>query len=204
MNKSTNSYHHGDLGNALLSAAEKLLEEKGVAGVSLRETAKIAGVSHAAPYRHFKDKTALLAGLSTIGYARLADAMEQCATDNPENTLKQLADASHAYVNLATRHPQMTNLMFGGIIRPEDCTHELEVISERAFMGLLNIIRNGQSSGAIVNKDPMEVALLVWSTVHGFSLLCSAGHLGKFTVSEEQVHSLVDVLDALLLRGIQN
>lgn len=202
MNARNEPYHHGDLTKALVDAAEKLLEKKGVAGVSLRETAKLTGVSHAAPYRHFKDKTALLASLSSRGYRRLADAMEKCLSDHPDSPLDQLSTSSHAYVQLATRHPQMTSLMFGGVLQQQDCSEELILESERAFTGLLKIIRNGQDAGLLIEKETEQLALLTWSTVHGFSMLCSAGHLQHTARSEEQIHQLVDILGQMLLSGI--
>ena len=198
----TGGYHHGDLHNALLQAAEALLEEKGVGGVSLREVAKAAGVSHTAPYRHFKDKNALLAGLGTLGYKRLAIAMEQCVANQPDAPLVQLTQASHAYVDLATRHPQMTNLMFGGVLQPQDWTDGLIRESDRAFEGLLGIIRNGQAAGLYVDKDTMEIALLVWSTMHGFSMLCSTGHLRDIADDQAKIDQLVESMGEMLVSGI--
>ena len=196
------SYHHGNLHDTLLQVGEVLLEEKGVGEVSLRELAKAAGVSHTAPYRHFKDKHALLAALGAIGYRRLAEAMEACVTEHPDAPLAQLAQSSHAYVSLAIHHPQMTNLMFGGVLQPEAWSEELMQESNRAFDGLLVIIGNGQQQGLYVDKDAMEIALLVWSTVHGFSMLCSAGHLRDISDDENKIHALVDSMGQMLVSGI--
>ncbi|MBD3670435.1 MAG: TetR/AcrR family transcriptional regulator [Gammaproteobacteria bacterium] len=198
----TSGYHHGDLHNALLAAAEALLEKQGVGGVSLREVAKTAGVSHTAPYRHFKDKNALLAALATTGYVRLAEAMEACVRDHPEDPLQQMSQASHAYVELAIGHPQVTNLMFGGVLQPADWSDELGKESNRAFEGLLTIVRNGQESGRYVDKETREIALLVWSTVHGFSMLCSAGHLHEVAEDPRQITALVDSMGGMLMQGI--
>jgi AcrR family transcriptional regulator len=195
-------YHHGNLRNALLQAGESLLEEKGVGDLSLREVAKATGVSHSAPYRHFRDKNSLLAALGTVGYRRLAEAMEACIADHPDAPLAQLNQASHAYVDLAIRHPQMLNLMFGGVLQPEEWSDELIEESNRAFEGLLNIIRNGQQAGLYVTGDTEEMALLVWSTVHGFSMLCSAGHLRDIADDKEKIHALVDSMGQMLVSGI--
>lgn len=202
MAKQTKTYHHGDLGNALLEAAEALLEDKGTAAVSLREVAKAAGVSHAAPYRHFEDKAALLAALAQVGFRRLAEAMDRCVADHPDDPLAQLHRASHAYVDLATAHPQMTNLMFGGLVPPRQCPPALAQESERAFEGLLRIVRNGQAAGLYVDKDTQEIALLAWSTVHGFSMLCSAGHLPDVADDKARRDQLVTTLGGMLISGI--
>jgi len=195
-------YHHGDLRNTLLLVGEDLLEKNGVGEISLRELAKGAGVSHTAPYRHFKDKHALLAALGAVGYRRLAEAMESSVEEHPTNPLAQLNQASHAYVSLAIRHPQMTNLMFGGVLQAEAWSEELIHESSRAFEGLLTIVQNGQREALYVDQDAMEIALLVWSTVHGFSMLCSAGHLRDIADDEEKIHALVDSMGQLLVSGI--
>lgn len=202
MSKNSTTYHHGDLRNALLLAAEVLLEQNDVSSVSLREVAKVVGVSHTAPYRHFADKTALLVALDTIGYQRLYNAMEDCIDKHPNDPLKQLFSANQAYVELACKHPQMTNLMFGGIVKANEYTEELSVESKRAFNGLMTIIQNGQAAGVFVENDTKELALFVWSTVHGFSMLCSSGHLKEAATNKKQIQNLIDMLGQSLLTGI--
>ena len=68
-------YHHGDLRRSLIQAGSKLIEEKGLAGLSLREVARVAGVSHTAPYRHFQDKADLLAAIAQVGFEQLTDEL---------------------------------------------------------------------------------------------------------------------------------
>lgn len=202
MAKSKKTYHHGDLRNSLLSAAEALLEQKGVGAVSLREVAKVAGVSHTAPYRHFEDKHALLAGLAELGYGRLADAMDRCVDEQPDDPAQQMADSLRAYVALATRHPQMTNLMFGGVLKEQLCEGSLAVESERAFNGLLRIIQNGQQVGLYISKETQELALFVWSLAHGFSMLISAGQMGELSADENAVQAMIRSMGGMVLTGI--
>ena len=202
MAKPKKSYHHGDLRHSLLLAAEKLLEQNGVGAVSLRDVAKKAGVSHTAPYRHFVDKQALLAGLANVGFGRLADAMEQCVTTHPQSPREQLSASAHAYVGLAIRHPQMTNLMFGGVLAKDECPEELAQQSDRAFNGLLRIIKNGQQAGLYIEKESMDLALFVWSLAHGFSMLISAGQLGNVVSDEKLVQDMVSNLSGMVATGI--
>jgi AcrR family transcriptional regulator len=91
-------YHHGDLRAALIESGTKLLRERGAAALSLREVAKAAGVSHAAPYRHFEDKAQLLAAIAAAGFERLRAAMQKAAADHPEDPRSQLIAAGEAYV----------------------------------------------------------------------------------------------------------
>src|SRR5436190_10261366 len=102
------TYHHGDLPAALLRAAGQTLEKKGIGALSLREAARRAGVSHAAPYRHFPDREALLAALAAEGYAMLGSAQREAAA------VHGLRGMGEAYVHFALAHPQRFRLMFGG------------------------------------------------------------------------------------------
>ena len=98
------TYHHGTLRAAVLSAAGKLIEKEGLAGLSIREAARRAGVSHNAPYRHFPDRDALLAALATEGFSELEKFLEG-------RTGRAMGEA---YVRFALAHPNRFRLMFGG------------------------------------------------------------------------------------------
>jgi AcrR family transcriptional regulator len=98
-------YHHGNLPAALVAAAAALVEEKGVAALTLRAVAQRVGVTHAAPYRHFKDKAALSAALAEDAYARLTRAVEEARADGP-------AAAAAAYVRFALAYPASYELVF--------------------------------------------------------------------------------------------
>src|SRR5207237_1966266 len=103
-------YHHGDLHDALLQAAEKVLERDGLPGLTLRAVAREAGVSHAAPTHHFGDLTGLLSELAAIGYRQFNEAMRAA---NASGTLQEKGMASaKAYVAYAQAHPGMYGLMF--------------------------------------------------------------------------------------------
>src|SRR4029079_8364193 len=97
-------YHHGDLRRTLLDAALALVASQGVGALSLRELARKAGVSHAAPYRHFESREALLAALATEGFLGLGAEMMQTAAGEP-NPLLRFRALGVAYVIYAVRHP---------------------------------------------------------------------------------------------------
>src|SRR5947209_18285401 len=100
------TYHHGDLPAALLRAAGRTLEKQGMGALSLRETARRAGVSHNAPYRHFPDREALLAALAAEGYTILGEQLRG----------KPAREMGEAYVRFALDQPQRVRLMFGGVL----------------------------------------------------------------------------------------
>lgn len=171
-------YHHGDLHNALLQAAEQLLAEQGAASLSLRAVAKQAGVSHAAPYRHFRDKAALLRALAQGGFERLAGAIEVATGNASQNPEQKLVEAGVAYVRQAVERPALTRLMFGGSVVVEDDAAYRQA-STAAFEALLKIIEEGVAAGVFRARDPHELALVAWTSMHGVAMLVTAGLLDR-------------------------
>lgn len=198
----SDKYHHGNLRKALLDAAEQVLRAQGVAGISLRAVARAAGVSHAAPYRHFADKHALLEALAQTGFARLRDAMRAAIGSNPDDARQQMRRAGEAYVELALDNPAMNHLMFGGVLTREAKSQQLTEISEQAFQGLLEVIASAQDSGLLRQRDPKELAAALWSMVHGLAMLTSTGHLSRNDAPNYEPPAMARMLIDMLLDGI--
>ena len=200
---STNSsYHHGNLREALLEAGAKLIEEKGIADVSLRAVAKAAGVSHTAPYRHFSDKNAMLCGIAETGFRLLGQRLGQAVDSHPGHPGLQLTAAGVAYVELAIEHPRLHNLMFGGVLAHESVDDSLEEASNQSFQGLVDIISRGQQTGVFRAGDTYELALTAWSVVHGFAMLASTGSLEHRAASREAKLALAHRVADNLLKGL--
>jgi AcrR family transcriptional regulator len=156
------TYHHGDLRAALLLAAGKILEKKGISELSLREAARRAGVSHNAPYRHFLDRESLLAALAAEGFARLTRDLEAAGRE-----------MGAAYVRFALEHPQRFRLMFGGLL-PTAKYEELQVSAGRAYQALVDLMKNHKEIA-----NPEAAAAAAWSLVHGLSHLILDGHFAQ-------------------------
>ncbi|WP_250656972.1 TetR/AcrR family transcriptional regulator [Alkalimarinus coralli] len=163
-------YHHGNLKQALLDTALEHLRLHGPDKISLRALARDVGVSQTAPYRHFEDKTALLAALATEGFRRLYDASH--------STLKAECSAADAlqmsgksYIHFALDNPELYRLMFGPMLSPDDDFPELEEAGGNAFRVIVSLVQRGIDSGEFVNKDPLLVANSTWAMVHGISSL---------------------------------
>jgi AcrR family transcriptional regulator len=151
-------YHHGDLRRALLDTALAAVAEHGPAGLSLRDVARRAGVSHAAPAHHFRDKTGLLTALAAEGWTLLAEALEAQGGD--------FRGQGVAYVVFAVGHPAHFAVMRApGLARPDDAA--LVAARERAGIAL-----RGAAGG--VDDDP-ATALAGWALVHGLSALLLEG-----------------------------
>lgn len=164
------SYHHRDLRRALVDAATRLVRREGASQVSLREIAREAGVSHAAPYHHFDDREALLAEVAVIGFEGLGAALGKGSQANSgSDALTQLQGAGVAYVEFAVENPRIYRLMFGGLLSDRKRYPALKAAADAAFRVLLELLGGGAGVGKSTAFNP--VALTTWSTVHGLGSL---------------------------------
>ena len=161
------AYHHGELRESLLEAAELLLEEDGPWGLSLRKVGRRLSVTPGAPYRHFEDKDALLAALAVRGFQRLRERMvaEQDGSANGEERMRR---AGLGYLEFAAQHPELFRLMFGWI--PSRDVPELCEASDAAFAGLRGILESCEQEG-LLTKSVQDAGLMAWSAVHGAAFL---------------------------------
>jgi len=170
--KPANAYQHGNLREALVQAGLKLLSEGGVENLSLRGAAQLAGVSHAAPYRHFQDKEALVAAIKEEGFRLLAasiEAEEAPVRDRPVG--ERLTAQGQGYVKFALAHPAYLRVIFGGVLVREKTTEGLREAGQRAYGLLRNAVAEGIARGELRPGDPELVSLAAWSMVHGLSHL---------------------------------
>lgn len=163
------TYHHGDLRQALITAALTLLQNKDARSLSLREVAREAGVSHTAPYRHFADKAALLAAIAQEGFTEFGSYLNAALT--PDQPVKSLQDTGVAYVRYALDHPTHFRVMFSSFPPNEPTDSELYIVSKRTFQILVNVIKSGQAAGVMKAGDPDALALEKWAMVHGLAML---------------------------------
>ena len=118
--KAKRPYHHGDLRAALMTAALSLIDEHGVKGLALSDAARLAGVSVAAPYRHFKDKEALLAEIAAEGFVIFRDELARSLQSNPKDNTKRLVEMGIAYVEFALQHRSHFKVMWESGISKAD------------------------------------------------------------------------------------
>jgi AcrR family transcriptional regulator len=199
--KKPGSDQHGDLREALVQAGLKLLTEQGLAGLSLRGAAQLAGVSHAAPYRHFADKEALVAAIAERGFRLLTASMrEELAASGAAGTVDKLYALGVGYVRFGTRHPDYLRVIFGRLI-DEDVSPELRAAGEEAWRALRDIVAAGLDRGDLQGGDPDNVSLSCWSMVHGLSGLLSSGNV-PLPASAAALRELVVSQMRLLGHGI--
>jgi AcrR family transcriptional regulator len=172
-NEQRDTYHHGDLKRALTEAALGLVSEKGPKGFTLREVARRAGVSAAAPYRHFADKADLLAAVAPQGFVQFHETLSAVAAETTDLN-QRMVDMARAYVRWAVSHPDYYQAMFGAEIDKSEHP-ELLTAGLRAFGDLLGAITQCQSAKILPDGDPLEIAGPTWSLLHGIATL-SIGH----------------------------
>jgi AcrR family transcriptional regulator len=199
--KAKRPYHHGDLREALMTAALSLIDEHGVKGLALSDAAHLAGVSVAAPYRHFKDKEALLAEIAAEGFAIFRDALVHAsqshpAQNQPEDKVKRLVEMGVAYVDFALHHrPHFKVMWESGIIQANH--PEMQQTAQQAYRLL-----EEAAHGLLPRAHPSRQQALVraaWSLVHGYAMLTLAGELPAHgseqsdrTLLRQSLHLLVD------------
>jgi AcrR family transcriptional regulator len=168
-------YHHGNLKPVLLQAAITLIAETGPLGFTLREVARRAGVSHNAPYRHFRDKDELIAAVAEQGFERLNAAMIRAAARST-SAEDRLLSCGRGYITFALRWPQHLQVMFDLPSFRERYPGYAQA-GEQAFTTLRSCVVDCQEAGVLAKGDPEPLTLLAWSIVHGVSKLAISGHL---------------------------
>lgn len=201
--KPPGSYHHGDLRRSLIEAGRMLLARNGTGGLSLREVAKVAGVSHTAPYRHFKDKADLLAAIAEAGFHQLRANADSTALGYQDDPLKQYTHCAAQYVRFAVENPETAHLMFGGGVDMRNAPPSLKQASWATFELLIEIIENGKQAGLYKAVDTMDLAVTTWSGIHGLSLLIANGYLARLASSDAQIDDLSQRVAQLLLEGVR-
>lgn len=162
-------YHHGDLRAQLIAAVRELVETHGPDGFSVAEAARRAGVSSAAPYKHFKDRHEILRGVVSEAMDRLRAAMEMGAAEYPAGSLEAVAAVGRAYVDFARAEPGVFRLVFG-LTEGHENAPDLAAKGESCFGVVVGTVAARLGLGP--ETDAVQrLAYILWSFVHGHSFL---------------------------------
>ncbi len=175
-------YHHGDLKNALIQAGIDILSEDGLQALSLRKVAQRAGVSHAAPYAHFTDKQALIAAISTEGYRKLYDCLTLAVGQYRHEPLRQLIEAAWAYVQFALSEPAHFKITLSGVVDKEQQYPAYVEMTRKAFGLVVEVAEACQHAGILKPGPSDQIAVSLWSMVHGFTSLVLEGQVSSSVV----------------------
>lgn len=195
---SSRRYHHGDLRRTVIDTALDMLREEKNWQFTLREVARRAGVSHAAPYKHFPDKAALLVELAMIGFDRLRESLAAAKSEAPATLLEGITAVARAYVAFGMDNPALYRLMFSAEEGKAVGMH----LNERAmavFEVSLDMLRRGQATGQVRERPIEGQAAACWGLVHGMTMLAIDGLL----VPEKVGSTPLDAALSTLVEGLE-
>jgi AcrR family transcriptional regulator len=195
------AYHHGDLPAALLKAVETAVADCGVSGVSLRDVARRAGVSHGAPAHHFGSKAGLLTAFAAAGYELLAESvLTELAVSRPADCQGELAALGRGYVSFAIGHPSHFEVMFRlDVLSPDD--PEFVAASDTAYGLLTATIERCRAAGLLRGRSTEVVAVSAWSLVHGLAALWLSGRLAE-RIGEQDPRRLAAAVTGLFVEAV--
>lgn len=176
-------YHHGDLARALLDAADKIIEEEGLESFTLRSCARRAGVSHAAPAHHFKDRAGLLSAYAASIFRDLTSHVQSLIEQAGDDDYARLQALGLAYIRFALQRPSAFSLIFRCEALDKNI-EELKEASDACFQLLIDVV---QALMPQANKDEVLLnSVLAWSTVHGFATLWLEGNFARVCQQQGQ------------------
>jgi AcrR family transcriptional regulator len=194
-------YHHGNLREALIAAALNLIAQKGPAGFTFADAARSAGVSSAAPYRHFRDRDALIADVARRGFELFETHLEKAWDDGRPEPFRAFENVGRAYLGFARNEPAYYSAMFeAGIALDSDAG--LRQASERAF-AVLRRASETLSAHAPADKRPpaLMMSLHVWALSHGIASLFARGDAGRRSLPMTP-EDLLEAAVLIYLRGL--
>ncbi len=195
------SYHHGDLKKALITTAVKMLQKVAASELSLRELARQAGVSQAAPYRHFKNKEALLAAISQEGFELKLKYMQEAVAAVGDNHDEAMYACAEAYLKMATLHPEHFKIMSSSSVLPTEEHPELLASAQDTIMFVMSVVERGQKAGIIGAGDPAHRSMHCWAVVHGFSSLLAERRLEWMGVTPDNAKQAIRTLVSQFTQG---
>lgn len=195
--KTAPTYHHGDLRAALVEAAAGLLESAGPGALSLRSVAREAGVSHAAPYRHFRDRHELLEAVAAAGFRALEAGLDEIESRFPDDPRRQIVEACRSYVRENLAHPHRSALMFGGLLDAGRRSQELQQALDESFAKLIATIKRGE--GTLYRSMPTrQLVLTLWSATHGYTMLAISGQAEAFDPGSDADRRIEEIVEHVL------
>jgi len=186
-----NTYHHGDLRNELIEIGAKLLIEQGLENFSLRKVAKKIGVSHAAPYRHFKNREDLILEIAKKGIDEFYDALAKPFHEFNDQPKLQLIELGKAYIKFAVNKPYLMKILFFSDLKKKVDLSNIANINKNSYSMLEESARNFIATGETHIKDVQTLSILSWSSVHGLSALLMEDVIDFGPANDEMIDQLV-------------
>lgn len=200
MNTEAKTYHHGDLRNTLILAAAKLIEESGSLNFAMADAARGAGVSTAAPYRHFRDRDALLKAVSELAYYGLSLKVRAAVESTQTGSIESIIAIGQAYVSYVIEKAAFYDLMWGdmGARAMDPASFDKKATGFYILMGAVEAYTTRQQ---LTDVDVMDLSVKLWSMVHGMSAISMSGKLPYFH-PEANIPIMLDSATRTFMAGL--
>ena len=194
-------YHHGNLRDALILAAADLIREQASVDFAMVDAARRAGVSSAAPYRHFRDREALLEAVCHVAFRALTESTRDIAARVDTSSEEGIIAIGKGYIDFVTRHPEFYDLMWGDMgLRALESVDE--AIKNSGFYVLVDAVTNWCHANGVSNYDAAQLAVKLWATAHGLACLTMNRSLDNF-LPDVDSHELLDSTTRTFLEGVR-
>jgi AcrR family transcriptional regulator len=195
------SYHHGDLRNALIIAGAELIHESGSLNFAMADAARRAGVSTAAPYRHFRDKDALLEAISQLAFYGLGIAALDAAGAQPRGSIERIIALGQTYIRYVIEKAAFYDLMWGDMgTRAVDADSFDKKAS--GFFLLVDALSAYLAAEGLQDIDELETAVELWAMVHGMASISMSGKLPHFH-PDADVPAMIDSATRTFMAGLK-
>jgi len=201
--KSARAYHHGDLRNALIIAAAELIEESGSEDFAMVDAARRAGVSSAAPYRHFRDREDLLHAVGELGFYGMGERMVSIRDRMRRGSIECIVELGKAYIAYVTSKPAFFDLMWGerGLTVIDTVNEQDSQARVNGFYLLVDQVQAWCEREGLKDPDPMDLAMKLWALAMGLSHLAINNHLERF-VPDVDPYRMLETTTHSFLGGV--
>lgn len=189
-------YHHGDLRAHLIQTVQQLVEEKGADGFSISEAARRAGVSSAAPYKHFQDKTQIVSAVALDGIHRMGQAMDAAAQGASAHNFGKVNAIGQAYVDFARAQPGVFRLMFG-LTESHVGNPVFKEAGDATYAVLIREVKAAMATSTS-EQEVQRRSYMLWTFVHGHSFLQIDGKVDHAQIMESEEAILKDLSRRIL------
>ena len=198
--QASRSYHHGDLRNALIVAAAEIIEDSGSVNFAMADAARRAGVSTAAPYRHFRDKDALLEAVTQLAFLGLGEAAREAVAGQSRGSIEAIIALGRTYIDYVTGKAAFYDLMWGDLGTRATAAENFDE-NASGFFQLVRAVEAYLDAQGLEGTDAHTLSLQLWALVHGISAIAMSGKLEHFQ-PDANLHGLMESATRRMLGGL--
>lgn len=198
------AYHHGSLRETVLNLSKQLIQEKGIQDFSLREVARLAGVSRTAPYRHFPDKESVMLAIAEEAFAKVNEAMQIVVQRSGDKPVVAVQELIVIYVKFMVENRHYSPFIFGSIIRDKIYRERLAIAREKMTATILDMVKRARLMKGDSAQQQKLFAAGTWALMHGVASLICEQQLAKDVYSEDKLEYFSRHCAQTFIKGLVN